>query len=203
VSPPSLAVQRDTIRLAFVAALQYLPPRQRAVLILRDVLCWSADDVAQLLDTSVASANCALQRARSALPSKTAIATAMQPMNQSQTELLARYWDAFERYDVERWSRCSRGRDVLHAAVRLVAAWPAPCCSRPPSHVKEKEQAFTVSTPAALLTAVRRSVPGLVGPAPAGYGWQLSSTSNSCRRRFSTPPLNRRPHVPRRCPARV
>jgi hypothetical protein len=78
----------------------------------------------------------------------------------------------------------------------------APCCNRPPSHLKEKEQAFTVSTPAALPTAVRRSVPGLVGPAPAGYGSQLSSNSKSCRG-FSTPPLSCRPHVPRRCPARV
>jgi RNA polymerase sigma-70 factor (ECF subfamily) len=99
--PAELAAQRDTIRLAFVAALQHLPPRQRAVLILRDVLCWSADEVAQLLDTSVASANSALQRARSALPARAASATAVQPMDQSLIDLLARYCDAFERYDVE------------------------------------------------------------------------------------------------------
>jgi RNA polymerase sigma-70 factor, ECF subfamily len=99
--PAELAAQRETIRLAFVAALQYLPPRQRAVLILRDVLCWSADEVAQLLDTSVAAANSALQRARSTLTANTVIAAPVQPMNQSRTELLARYCDAFERYDVE------------------------------------------------------------------------------------------------------
>jgi RNA polymerase sigma-70 factor (ECF subfamily) len=99
--PAELAAHRDTIRLAFVAALQYLPPRQRAVLILRDVLCWSAHEVAQLLDTSVASANSALQRARSALTAKTVMATPLRPMNPSQTELLVRYCDAFERYDIE------------------------------------------------------------------------------------------------------
>jgi RNA polymerase sigma-70 factor (ECF subfamily) len=100
--PADLAVARETIRLAFVAALQHLPPRQRAVLILREVLAWSASEVAELLDTSVASVNSALQRARSTLAAAEVSATdTLAPMDQDQLALLARYVDAFERYDLD------------------------------------------------------------------------------------------------------
>jgi RNA polymerase sigma-70 factor (ECF subfamily) len=99
--PAELAVQRETIRLAFVAALQHLPPRQRAVLILREVLCWKADEVARLLDTTVASVTSALQRARATLGTvHAAPAGPFGPMNPAQQDLLTRYCDAFERYDV-------------------------------------------------------------------------------------------------------
>jgi RNA polymerase sigma-70 factor (ECF subfamily) len=100
--PAELAVRHETIRLAFVAALQHLPPRQRAVLILRDVLCWKAEEVARLLGTTVASVTSALQRAHATLKSvHVTPAEPFQPMNLAQQRLLARYCDAFERYDVE------------------------------------------------------------------------------------------------------
>lgn len=100
--PAELAVSRETIRLAFVAALQYLPPRQRAVLILREVLRWKATEVAELLDTTVASVNSALQRARSTLAGRgVREADLAQPMDEDQRALLARYVDAFERYDLD------------------------------------------------------------------------------------------------------
>ena len=100
--PAEVAVSRETIRLAFVAALQYLPPRQRAVLILCEVLNWKAAEAAELLDTSVASVNSALQRARATLeaigPSRVEAAGRLDAPSR---ELLVRYVAAFERYDME------------------------------------------------------------------------------------------------------
>jgi RNA polymerase sigma-70 factor (ECF subfamily) len=98
--PAELTASRETIRLAFVTALQHLPPRQRAVLILREVLRWHATEVAELLGTSVASVNSALQRARATLATCDVEATRPQVMNAEQQALLARYVDAFERYDI-------------------------------------------------------------------------------------------------------
>jgi RNA polymerase sigma-70 factor (ECF subfamily) len=98
--PAELAAARDTIRLAFVAALQHLPPKQRAVLILREVLRWQATEVAELLDTSVASVNSALQRARATLSEVDLDTTPSAPADAEQQALLARYVDAFERYDI-------------------------------------------------------------------------------------------------------
>jgi RNA polymerase sigma-70 factor (ECF subfamily) len=100
--PAELAVARESIRLAFVAALAELPPRQRAVLILREVLRWRAEEVAQLLDTSVASVNSALQRARATVAQREdAEGPATLPLDAEHQELLARYVDAFERFDVD------------------------------------------------------------------------------------------------------
>ncbi|MEV4281198.1 sigma-70 family RNA polymerase sigma factor [Actinoplanes xinjiangensis] len=99
--PANLIAERESIRLAFVAALQHLPSRQRAVLILREVLAWSAQEVADLLDTSVASVNSALQRARATLAAATPSAgDTYRPLDAEQRELLARYVKAFEAYDL-------------------------------------------------------------------------------------------------------
>jgi RNA polymerase sigma-70 factor (ECF subfamily) len=99
--PADLAVARESIRLAFVAALQHLPPRQRAVLILREVLRWRAREVAELLDTSVASVNSALQRARATLSETDLDDETPATMDAEHQALLARYVDAFERYDMD------------------------------------------------------------------------------------------------------
>ena len=100
--PADVAVSRETIRLAFVAALQHLPPRQRAVLILCEVLRWKAAEVAELLETSVASVNSALQRARATLEETNLSAADTSPsVDEGDAELLARYVQAFEQYDMD------------------------------------------------------------------------------------------------------
>ena len=99
--PAEQAALRESVRLAFVAALQHLPARQRAVLLLRDVLRWRAAEVAELLDTSVAAVNSALQRARAALDERAPAETdVLDPLDADQRRLLERYLDAFERYDM-------------------------------------------------------------------------------------------------------
>jgi RNA polymerase sigma-70 factor (ECF subfamily) len=94
-------VTRESIRLAFVATLQHLPPKQRAALILRDVLRWEASEVALLLDTSVASVNSALQRARAAIAKSNVSSSDRLPeLGAVHRVLLERYIRAFERYDM-------------------------------------------------------------------------------------------------------
>ncbi|WP_432482742.1 sigma-70 family RNA polymerase sigma factor [Kineococcus esterisolvens] len=105
--PADVAVARESIRLAFVAALQHLPPRQRAVLILRDVLRWRAEEVAGLLETSTASVNSALQRARATLATRPDVdldaATGARgtDLDAEHRDLLERYVRAFESYDMD------------------------------------------------------------------------------------------------------
>jgi RNA polymerase sigma-70 factor, ECF subfamily len=115
--PAEVAEARESIRLALIAALQHLPARQRAVLILREVLRWRASEVAELLETSVASVNSALQRARVTLSEMDRGSTeASRPLDEEQRALLARYVDAFERYDM----------DALTALLRQDATWSMP-----------------------------------------------------------------------------
>jgi RNA polymerase sigma-70 factor (ECF subfamily) len=116
--PADVAVARESIRLAFVAALQHLPPRQRAVLILREVLRWKADEVAGLLDTSVASVNSALQRARATLATKDLVEADPTPalLDAEQQALLGRYVAAFEQYDM----------DALTSLLNEDARWSMP-----------------------------------------------------------------------------
>jgi RNA polymerase sigma-70 factor (ECF subfamily) len=98
--PAEIAVARESIRLAFVTALQHLPARQRAALILCEVLRWQTAEVAELLDTTVAAVNSALQRARATMSALPADARPLD-VPSDNAELLARYVDAFERYDID------------------------------------------------------------------------------------------------------
>jgi RNA polymerase sigma-70 factor, ECF subfamily len=99
--PAEIAAAKESIRLAFVTALQHLPPRQRAVLLLREVLRWQATEVAELLETSVASVNSALQRARATLAERNLDADHAPTVTPDKQALLAQYVEAFERYDIE------------------------------------------------------------------------------------------------------
>jgi len=100
VGPDELLSLRQSIRLAFVAALQHLPPRQRAMLLLTDVLEWSAAEAAECLDVTVAAVNSALQRARATLSTRD-LAEPRPPLSGDQSSLVDRYVDAFERYDMD------------------------------------------------------------------------------------------------------
>ena len=138
---------RESVELAFVAALQHLPPRQRAVLILREVLGFSAKEVAESLDTTVASVNSALQRARKAiderLPEKSQLATMRSLGNEGVREIVEQFVDAFERADVDAivsllsedatfemppYPKWYRGREAI------ADSWLMP--GRPPSHLR-------------------------------------------------------------------
>jgi len=110
--PEERAILKESIRLAFVAALQYLPPRQRAALLLTQVLSFSAAEAAETLEMSVASVNSSLQRARATLETRNP-AVVPRELSREQRELVARYVDAFERYDIVALTA------LLHAEAKL------------------------------------------------------------------------------------
>jgi len=112
-----LVAERDSIRLAFIAALQHLPAKQRAVLILRDVLRWSAAEVAEALDTTTAAVNSALQRAHAQMTDRGLTEDSVQPeLSPAQLQLLDRYVDAFWRKDV----------DTIVSLLTAEATWDMP-----------------------------------------------------------------------------
>jgi RNA polymerase sigma-70 factor (ECF subfamily) len=114
--PAAIVETRDSVRLALIASLQYLPPRQRAVLILRDVLAWSAAEVAELLDMSVAAVKSALQRARARLSEVAPAADHVtEPIDAEYGELLARYIAAFQNADAAGLERLLREDAALEA----------------------------------------------------------------------------------------
>jgi RNA polymerase sigma-70 factor, ECF subfamily len=99
--PAEAALLRESIRLAFVAALQHLPPKQRAALLLTEVLGWSVAEVAAALETSIASINSALQRARATLAARQVGLEAPREAKAVDLALVERYVDAFQRYDID------------------------------------------------------------------------------------------------------
>ena len=163
--PAALSEARETIRLAFVAALQHLPPRQRAVLILREVLRWKASEVAELLDTSVASVNSALQRARATLDAVEPDPTGPVDVDGDHRELLDDYVAAFESYDI------SSLVTLLHYDATFSMP-PFPLWLRGPEEVgKWMLGPGIVCQGSKLLTTRASGVPavGIYHPTPDGY----------------------------------
>ena len=212
--PAGRVVLQDTIRLAFISALQNLPPRQRAVLILREVLCWQASEVADLLDTTVVSVNSALQRARNTMAASDQADDRPSPqLAEADRDLLARYVDAFQRYDIDRlvallhedasismppFRMWIRGRDERAAGTPAGAAaamGPGSSPSPPTAHPRSGSTSRT-ATGRAWCPGVSRSRRSRAGRSRTSItSWTPACSSGSACRRPSTarPPVNSRP----------
>src|SRR5262249_28040419 len=118
--PAEVAESRESVRQAFACVLRHLPPKQRAVLILREGLRWTAPEIAELLGTSVASVNSALQRARANVEASSLSAEAPTAVREADLGLLAHYVLAFERYDVDALTRLAH-EDAIGQRLRDVA----------------------------------------------------------------------------------
>lgn len=167
--PARRAAERESLRLAFVAALQHLPARQRVVLVLREALHWSAKEVAELLETSPAAVNSALQRARAALEeaAPTEEEAPARPDEEDERRLLEQYLEAFAEYDVDR----------IVALLRYDVAFdmpPLPLWVRGPRAVEEFLLGPGAGCRGSKLIALRANgLPAYASykPDPAGGGW--------------------------------
>ena len=212
--PDAVAVERETIELAFLAAIQHLPPRQRAVLILRDVLGWPAKQTATLLDGSVASVNSALQRARTTLKehlprTPPGLGAVGRPTEQERA-VLRRYMDAVERADLDAVAKLLaedvrttmppfpmwfQGRDAVLGS--LAASWDpkSPALRGPVSHGADRRQ-----PPAGRAAYVRqpRTKPSTAPSRSACCGSRAGASRRSPP--STTPACSRRLICQRRCP---
>jgi RNA polymerase sigma-70 factor (ECF subfamily) len=167
--PAELAVQRESIRLAFMAALQHLPPRQRVVLILREVLRWKADEVAGLLGSSVASVNSALQRARATMDANAlSPGDVVEPDDDEQRALLGRYLQAFETYDLDSLT-------ALLAEDATLSMPPYPLWMRGPDNIRQWMLGVgSVCRGSRLVPVAANGMPAFAHyhPAPEGGGYE-------------------------------
>jgi RNA polymerase sigma-70 factor (ECF subfamily) len=167
LDPAEAALAKESVRLAFVAALQKLSPRQRAVLLLREVLRWSAAEVAGLLGTSVASVNSALQRARATMDaSPTTEAETLEPTDTAQRELLERYLDAFTRYDID-------------GLVKLLHEDATMCMPPYPMWLQGPEQVHAWMTGPGAQCEGSRVVPVMANGMPAFAQWRRTEDGSS------------------------
>ena len=201
--PAEIAVARETIQLAFVAALQHLPPRQRAVLVLCEVLRWQATEVAELLETSVASVNSALQRARATLAaSDAALGASTAELDEADASSSTRYVAAFEAYDMDALTELIqedakqsmppfdlwlRGRDdILTWWAGPGPAAAAPASSPPSAPTARRRSASTSQPPTAASTRGR-----------CRCSRSRTAASSSSRSSSTPPPSSRSSACPR------